>query len=92
MTPQDLLEERDAPTTCAYNICQEASAGVHVHTRRSWCWEIQAITANSISQGVGGILFEGVCPGIAVSTIDGKTLHFIAIIPLNDAKADDQST
>lgn len=44
---------------------------------------IQTITENFRSQGVESILVKAAYTGIAASIIDGKTLHVIALIPLN---------
>ena len=44
---------------------------------------VQTITANFICWGVSAILVKGAYTGIAASAIDRKTLHFIAMIPLN---------
>ena len=44
---------------------------------------VQTVTANFISQEVGAILVKGAYTGIAASAINGKTLHFIAMLPLN---------
>ena len=52
---------------------------------------VQTVTANFISRGVGAILVKGAYTGIAASAIDGQTLHFIAMIPLNGAKQSAQT-
>ncbi|KAG1764948.1 hypothetical protein EDD22DRAFT_951409 [Suillus occidentalis] len=44
---------------------------------------IQTITENFQSRGVNSKLVKAVYTGIAASIIDGKTLHVIALIPLN---------
>ena len=44
---------------------------------------VQTITANFICRGVSAILVKGAYTGIAASAINRKTLHFIAMIPLN---------
>ena len=52
---------------------------------------VQTVTANFISRGVGAILVKGAYTGIAASAINGQTLHFIAMIPLNGAKQSAQT-
>ena len=52
---------------------------------------VQTVTANFISRGVGAMLIKGAYTGIAASAIDGKTLHFIAMIPLNGGKQSPQT-
>ena len=47
---------------------------------------IQTITDNFVSRGVGGMLVKSAYTGIAASVIDGKTLHVIAMIPINGGK------
>ncbi|KAG2738880.1 hypothetical protein P692DRAFT_201730439, partial [Suillus brevipes Sb2] len=44
---------------------------------------IQTITENFRSRGVNSKLVKAAYTGIAASIIDGKTLHVIALIPLN---------
>ena len=41
---------------------------------------------------MGAILVKGAYTGIAASAIDGKTLHFIAMLPLNSGKQSPQTT
>ena len=47
---------------------------------------VQTVTANFIFQGVGAMLIKEAYTGIAAFAIDSKTLHFIAMIPLNGGK------
>jgi len=47
---------------------------------------IQTITDNFVSRGVAGMLVKSAYTGIAASVIDGKTLHVIAMIPINGGK------
>ncbi|KAG1722364.1 hypothetical protein EDD22DRAFT_736696, partial [Suillus occidentalis] len=44
---------------------------------------IQTITENFQSRGVASILMKAAYTGIAASIIDGRTLHVVALIPLN---------
>ena len=43
---------------------------------------VQTITENFYAHGAGTILAKGAYTGLAASVIDGKTLHYLAMIPL----------
>jgi len=52
---------------------------------------IQSITENFYRLGKGDLLVKGAYTGIASSVIDGKTLHVLAMIPLNGRQQSSQT-
>ena len=47
---------------------------------------IQMITENFNAHGVGSMLIKAVYMGLVASVIDGKMLHYVAILPLRSTK------
>jgi len=52
---------------------------------------IQSIMENFYQLGKGNLLVKGAYTGIASSVIDGKTLHVLAMIPLNGRQQSSQT-